>query len=62
VKAMIELAGELGITTTAEGVENQATADKLKLLGCDFVQGNFFSRPLSAEAVRATYQPRQHDR
>ncbi|MBI3227946.1 MAG: GGDEF domain-containing protein [Mycolicibacterium cosmeticum] len=62
VKAMIELAGELGIATTAEGVENQETADKLKLLGCDFVQGNFFSRPLSAEDVRATYQPQQRDR
>ena len=61
VKAMIELAGDLGIATTAEGVENQATAEKLKALGCDFVQGNYFSPPLSADMIRATYQPQPHD-
>ena len=62
VRAMIELARDLGIASTAEGVENQATADKLKLLGCDFVQGNYFSPPLSAEGIQATYQPQSHDR
>jgi EAL domain-containing protein (putative c-di-GMP-specific phosphodiesterase class I) len=48
VKAMIELARSLGISTVAEGVEDGAIVDELKKMGCDEVQGYYFSRPLSA--------------
>jgi diguanylate cyclase (GGDEF)-like protein len=47
VKAMIELARGLGISTVAEGVEDGAIVDELAKMGCDEVQGYFFSRPLS---------------
>lgn len=49
VRSMIDLAHNLDIVATAEGVENQETADVLAEMGCDFAQGYFFSRPKPAE-------------
>jgi len=51
VRAVVNLAHELGLTTVAEGVENAETAARLREYGCDVGQGYFFSAPLSAEAV-----------
>jgi predicted signal transduction protein with EAL and GGDEF domain len=48
VRAIIELAHQLGIKVIAEGIENQATWDLLVELGCDAGQGYFVSRPLPA--------------
>lgn len=39
VRAIIQIAHSLGMTTVAEGVENQATLDLLKELDCDYFQG-----------------------
>jgi diguanylate cyclase (GGDEF)-like protein len=49
VKATIGLAHNLGLKVVAEGVENQESADHLKELGCDTMQGFFFSKPISPE-------------
>ncbi len=49
VRSMIDLAHNLDIVATAEGVEDQETADLLSEMGCDFAQGYFFSRPKPAE-------------
>jgi diguanylate cyclase (GGDEF)-like protein len=51
VAATIELASRLGQTVTAEGVEDQATWDRLREMGCDSVQGYFLSRPMPAGAA-----------
>ena len=52
VRAMIAMAHSLGILTVAEGVETPDQLSRLTDLGCDVVQGNLFSRPVSArEAV-----------
>lgn len=51
VRAVVNLAHELGLTTVAEGVENAETAARLREYGCDVGQGYFFSAPLSAEGV-----------
>jgi EAL domain-containing protein (putative c-di-GMP-specific phosphodiesterase class I) len=51
VRAVVNLAHELGLTTVAEGVENAETAARLREYGCDVGQGYFFSPPLSAEGV-----------
>jgi diguanylate cyclase len=48
VKAVIDLAHALGVTTVAEGVENAPTADKLREYGCDVAQGYYYSTPLAA--------------
>ncbi len=49
VRAAIDLGHALGLTQVAEGVENQHTWHGLMALGCDMVQGNFLSKPLSPD-------------
>lgn len=46
VRAIVGLAHTLGMKVVAEGVETQAQYTKLVGLGCDILQGYFFSRPL----------------
>ena len=52
VRTMIALAKDLGMTTTAEGIENAEQARRLTDKGCTEAQGYFFSRPISAADVR----------
>lgn len=49
VRSTIELAHNLGMRVTAEGVEDQETLDILAILDCDHVQGFHLSRPLSPD-------------
>lgn len=51
VRAVIDLAHELCVTTVAEGVESQETAAALREYGCDVAQGFFYSPPVSAPAI-----------
>jgi diguanylate cyclase (GGDEF)-like protein len=53
VRSTIELARNLGLAVVATGVEDEATLDQLRTLGCDSVQGFLVSRPLAAEDVPA---------
>jgi diguanylate cyclase (GGDEF)-like protein len=46
VKSTIDLAHNIGRLIVAEGVENHGTYTLLKRLGCDILQGFFFSRAL----------------
>ena len=46
VRAVIDLATAIGISTVAEGVENADQVAHLRALGCQVGQGFFFSRPL----------------
>jgi EAL domain-containing protein (putative c-di-GMP-specific phosphodiesterase class I) len=48
VKSLVRLAASLGIRSIGEGVETDAMASALRLLGCDGAQGWFFARPLNA--------------
>jgi EAL domain-containing protein (putative c-di-GMP-specific phosphodiesterase class I) len=40
----------LGMRVVAEGVEQADQLMRLKQIGCDFVQGFYFSKPLPAAA------------
>jgi diguanylate cyclase (GGDEF)-like protein len=51
VKATLELAHNLGFNVVAEGVETQQQGDQLRDWGCEFAQGYFYAKPLSAEAA-----------
>jgi diguanylate cyclase (GGDEF)-like protein len=53
VRSTIELAHNMGLVVVAEGVEDEATLERLRTLGCDIVQGFYLSRPLAADLVRA---------
>ena len=52
VRSTIDLAHNLGLTVVAEGVENEAVLDHLRVLGCDAAQGTFVSRPRRALDMR----------
>lgn len=51
VRSVVDLAHSLGLSTVAEGVEDQPTLDFLTEIGCDLVQGHWLSRPLPAEQL-----------
>ncbi|WP_102796880.1 putative bifunctional diguanylate cyclase/phosphodiesterase [Bowmanella denitrificans] len=53
VKAMIALADNLGMDVIAEGVETAEQSDLLRTLGCNLIQGYFFSRPVPAAKLNA---------
>ncbi len=47
VSAIIAMAKELHVNTLAEGVETEPQLEFLRAKGCDFIQGYYFSKPLS---------------
>jgi diguanylate cyclase (GGDEF)-like protein len=52
IEAVISLARNLNMTTTAEGVETEDQWRSLSAMGCNYVQGYLFDRPQSASNVR----------
>lgn len=56
VHSVIELAHNLGLTVTAEGVENQRTQSLLQKQKCDMAQGFHISPPLPGAAVQQWLQ------
>lgn len=52
VAAVVSLGRSLGLSTVAEGVEEQCQADMLKVLGCERAQGWLYGRPLAVEAMK----------
>lgn len=52
VRTVIDLAGTFGLDVVAEGVEDAATAERLKSLGCDIIQGYHISPPLDLGALK----------
>jgi EAL domain-containing protein (putative c-di-GMP-specific phosphodiesterase class I) len=46
VEASLNLAQKLGMTTVAEGIEDQADWDYLQSCGCDLAQGYFIAKPM----------------
>jgi diguanylate cyclase (GGDEF)-like protein len=51
VRWTIEMAHTLGVTCVAEGVEDAATLDALRALGCDEAQGFYLQIPVAAESL-----------
>ena len=46
IKSIIELSKRLGMKVTAEGIEELEQVEFLKNVGCDYIQGYVFSKPL----------------
>ena len=53
VSAVIGLSQSLGLTSVAEGIETEPTAQLLRELGCDVGQGWLFGRPVPADGISA---------
>ncbi len=60
VKNIIALAKDLGKETVAEGVETKEQMLKLTSLGCNVIQGYFFSKPLSPCDFQRGYSESMH--
>jgi diguanylate cyclase (GGDEF)-like protein/PAS domain S-box-containing protein len=56
VKAITEMAHSLRLEVIAEGVETEEQLLQLRELGCKYVQGFLFSKPVSVEAAASLYR------
>ncbi|MFL6759165.1 EAL domain-containing protein [Sphingomonas sp.] len=52
IRAMVGLASDLKMQTTAEGVETQEELALVRSLGCSLVQGYIFGKPMPADDAR----------
>jgi predicted signal transduction protein with EAL and GGDEF domain len=59
VRSIIELARNLGLRVTAEGVETESVRRSLSKLGCDFAQGFHIGRPATAAECRRYLSARE---
>jgi EAL domain-containing protein (putative c-di-GMP-specific phosphodiesterase class I) len=53
VAAVTELAHALGLAVTAEGVETQMQRDEVSAIGCEFAQGYYYARAMTASTITA---------
>ena len=53
IKAALELARSIGLSTIAEGIEDHATGEELSKLGCSHAQGYYFGKPMPKNQVAA---------
>jgi len=51
VNAIIAMAQSLGLKIVAEGVETKEQVELLSTLGCDYLQGYYFSKPVPAKQL-----------
>ena len=51
VRTIVTMAHNLGMQVVAEGVETKEQRDALIALGCEYLQGYLFAKPLGAEAA-----------
>ena len=51
VSSIVSMAHKLGLEVVAEGVESQDQADYLTSLGCEYMQGYLFGKPIPPSAV-----------
>ena len=55
IRHIITLAKELGFTCLAEGAETKPQVDRLRELGCEVIQGYYYSKPVSIEEYEKKY-------
>ncbi len=53
--SIVQAFKQMGYTVTAEGIETEEMADALSAIGCDYLQGFYFSPPLPADEFISKY-------
>lgn len=64
IKHIIDIAHDMDMTVVAEGIETEAYSDYLKELGCDYIQGFLYYRPMPVEEFEKRFvlgEERQDD-
>ena len=57
IRAIVDLARSLGLTTVAEGIEDPQVIAELVAIGCDLAQGFLFAAPMTAGDLTNFLQP-----
>ena len=57
IQAIVALGRALGLSVLAEGVETEQQRVRLRLAGCDEMQGYLFARPMPAKAIDRLLAP-----
>jgi EAL domain-containing protein (putative c-di-GMP-specific phosphodiesterase class I)/CRP-like cAMP-binding protein len=55
VRLALELSRWMGMSTVAEGIEDEACAIALREAGCTYGQGYHFAKPMTVQALRGRY-------
>lgn len=53
LESLVLMAGKLGMDVVAEGVETKSQADYLAGIGCEMIQGYYYSHPLPESAFKS---------
>ena len=53
--ALVQAFRQMGFSITAEGIETQEMAEAMAGIGCDYLQGYYFSKPLPMDAFAQEY-------
>lgn len=53
IRAALELARSMGLSTIAEGIEDAATGERLAAMGCSHAQGYYYARPIAKSQIAA---------
>ncbi|HEX2255179.1 MAG TPA: EAL domain-containing protein, partial [Afifellaceae bacterium] len=59
LRAIVRLAHDLGMEVVAEGAESEADVAQLTELGCEYVQGFFYGKAMSAGMVQQLLRRKQ---
>jgi diguanylate cyclase (GGDEF)-like protein len=62
VSSTISMGHKLGLRVVAEGVENKESLELLRQFNCDYAQGYYISRPVSAEKFIEWYKSDEYPR
>lgn len=60
LEVIIDIADYLGVPVIAEGVETEEQLNSLRAMGCDIVQGYYFSRPIPSDEYEHFVVERQN--
>jgi len=60
-KTIVDLAHNLGLSVVAEGVETEQQLHIIEQLGCEEIQGFYFSKPITADEIDNKYRSLKSD-
>ena len=59
IQDVVTMAHRMHLNVAAEGIETEEQKERLQAMGCDYAQGYFFAKPMSAEEFEVLLKKRQ---